>query len=244
MEPRPQSENGLSIPLARLEENVRTVRRRIREACRRAGRPPESVDLVAVTKNRSAADIDALHGLGIENVGENRVQEALAKSPGVRAPVTWHMIGHLQKNKAGKALELFSSIHSADSLALLASLERRLEALGAAPPFPVFVQVNVSGEGSKSGIDPSELASFLAEARPLARLRVVGLMTMPPWSEDPRDARPHFERLVRLASCAVEDGLLPRNPGLSMGMTNDFEVAIESGATVIRVGSAFFDPGP
>ncbi|MHC4777886.1 MAG: YggS family pyridoxal phosphate-dependent enzyme [Planctomycetota bacterium] len=240
----PDNPRATTVPPERLEQNVRSVRKRISDACLRAGRSVESVKLVAVTKNRSAADVDALNALGIENVGENRVQEALQKKPAVQASVTWHMIGHLQKNKAGKALDLFSSLHSADSLALLRALDRKRETLGAGDPFPAFVQVNVSGETSKSGIPPEELAPFLEQAGSLDRILIAGLMTMPPWSEDPEEARPHFRALVRIARDAVEGGLLPRDPGLSMGMTNDFEVAIEEGATVIRVGSAFFAPDP
>ncbi|MHC4599557.1 MAG: YggS family pyridoxal phosphate-dependent enzyme [Planctomycetota bacterium] len=226
-----------------LEANVRAVRERIRRACERAGRSPESVSLVAVTKNRSPAEVEALFALGLRDVGENRVQEAIGKAEGVASSVTWHMIGHLQKNKAGKALSLFSSLHSADSLGLLKKIDNRLGAAtspGPPVPFPVYVQVNVSGEEVKSGITPDSLDAFLTEAGGFERIRVLGLMTMPPWSEDPEEARPHFRRLAALAREAAGRGELPENPGLSMGMTNDFEVAIEEGATVIRVGSALF----
>ena len=228
-----------------LEVNVRAVRERIRRACERVGRPPESVSLVAVTKNRSPAEVDALFALGLRDVGENRVQEALGKATAVLSPVTWHMIGHLQKNKAGKALGLFSSLHSADSPDLLRKIDGRLNAApssGPPVPFPVYVQVNVSGEEAKSGIPAEGLIPFLSEAAGLRRIRVLGLMTMPPWSADPEEARTHFRRLASLAQGAAERGLLPANPGLSMGMTNDFEVAVEEGATVIRVGSALFAP--
>jgi pyridoxal phosphate enzyme (YggS family) len=227
-----------------LETNVRAVRDRIGRACERAGRPRESVSLVAVTKNRSPGEVDALFAQGLVHVGENRVQEAVGKAEAVASPVTWHMIGHLQKNKANKALSLFSSLHSADAPALLRRIDGRLDAGPPGPPvpFPVYIQVNVSGEEAKSGITPESLDAFLTEAAGLPRIRVLGLMTMPPWTADPEEARPHFRRLAALAREAAERKLLPENPGLSMGMTNDFEVAIEEGATVIRVGSALFAP--
>jgi pyridoxal phosphate enzyme (YggS family) len=231
-----------AVPPERLKENVRRVLGRVEAALARAGRAPGSVRVVAVTKNRPASMVDALHALGVGHVGENRVQEALSKAESVSAPVTWHMIGHLQKNKARKALARFSSLHSADSTSLLARLDRILESPeGDAPvPFPAYVQVNVSGEGTKSGVAPADLDAFLRECAGLTRIRIEGLMTMPPWSEDPETARPVFRELASLARGAAERGLLPPAPGLSMGMTNDFEVAVEEGATVVRVGSAFF----
>jgi pyridoxal phosphate enzyme (YggS family) len=230
------------LPLDRLEANARRVLDRVEKALARAGREPGSVRVVAVTKNRPTSMVEALSALGVRDVGENRIQEALAKADSVTAPVTWHMVGHLQKNKARKALALFSSLHSADSVSLLTRLDRILEAPEGDPPvpFPAYVQVNVSGEGSKSGIAPGELEGFLRECSGLSRVRIEGLMTMPPWSADPEKARPVFRELASLAAGAAERGILPTSPGLSMGMTNDFEVAVEEGATIVRVGSAFF----
>jgi pyridoxal phosphate enzyme (YggS family) len=228
----------------RLAGSLSRVRERLARACEKAGRPVDSVLLVAVTKNRPPEAVDALFSLGVRDVGENRVQEALAKAPSVSAPVTWHMIGHLQRNKAAKAISLFSSLHSADSIEMLRSLDRRLaggEADSGSGPFPVHVQVNVSGEGTKSGIAASEVPSFLEAVTGLPRIRVVGLMTMPPWSEDPEAARPHFRALRELAGCVSKQGLLPDPPQLSMGMSGDFEVAVEEGATSVRIGSILFE---
>ncbi|MHC5035733.1 MAG: YggS family pyridoxal phosphate-dependent enzyme [Planctomycetota bacterium] len=235
-------ESPKSTPPERMAENLRTVMDRIARACDRSGRDPDSVRLVAVTKNRPPAAVDALYALGVHDMGENRVQEALAKAPSVVSPVRWHMIGHLQRNKAGKALSLFTSLHSADSLPLVQNMDRRLET---APPqvpcpFPVYLQVNIAGEDQKSGMPPKALHAFLEETAKLSRIQVQGLMTMPPWFEDPEAARPVFRQLASLGRDAAAQGLLPPSFGLSMGMTNDFEVAIEEGATVVRIGSAFF----
>ena len=223
-----------------LARNVDAVRSRLQAACRRAGRDPSSVLLLAVTKGRSAETAAALARLGVLDLGENRLHEAAGKAAAVAAPVRWHMIGHLQRNKAAKAAELFSALHSADSLALLEILHRRL-AGRAGPPFPVHVQVNVSGEGTKSGLAPGDVPAFLRATAGLDSLRMAGLMTMAPFGDDPEDARPVFRALAALARDAAARGLLPDPPGLSMGMTQDFEVAVEEGSTVVRVGSALFE---
>ncbi len=237
-----ETANEASVDPERIARNVSGIRRRLERACEKAGRDPGGVRLMAVTKNRPPEAVDLLFGQGVKDIGENRVQEALAKAPAVSSPVTWHMVGHLQKNKAGKAAGFFSSLHSAASTDLLAALDRRLAALPAPPPrpFPVYVQVNVSGEASKFGIEPGALTTFLEAFERCPQLEAAGLMTIPPFSEDPEAARPFFQRLAALARDACEKGLLPSPPGLSMGMTNDFEVAVEEGATVVRVGTAFF----
>lgn len=233
----------LPLPRERLESNLASVRKRIEAACERAGRDAAEVTLMAVTKNRPSSAVDALFDLGVADIGENRVQEAEAKAAHAARPVRWHMIGNLQKNKAGKAVPLFHSLHSLDSLSLLDALQRRIDG-GARPPvplpFPVFVQVNVSGEASKSGLPPEKLRDFLREARTREAFRIAGLMSMPPWSESPESSRPFHRSLASLAREAADAGALPSPPGLSMGMSDDFEVAVEEGATVVRVGSALF----
>jgi len=237
-----------------LQEGIASVRQRIAQACQRAGRPAPSVTLVAVTKQVPVEAIRGAIALGLTELGENRVQDARDKQlalgsglravgPGPRAlspqPVRWHLIGHLQRNKAKSAVELFEVIHAVDSLPLIEELsrhtqqrERRLDAL---------VQVNVSGEATKHGCPPDE-AQRLAEAILAARsLSWRGLMTIAPLSADPEQARPHFRRLRELrdalsATLGVDRAALR----LSMGMSQDFEVAIEEGADLVRIGTAIF----
>lgn len=227
-----------------LARNLRSVNDRLRAACTRAGRAISDVTLVAVTKNHPPEDVEALYQIGVTEIGENRIQEALPKGEAVSAPVSWHMIGHLQRNKARKALGLFSVFHSVESLSLAKVLDRVMsEDLPTSPasPLKIFVQVNVSGETRKSGLSPEEAEPFLAEVKErYPHIHPVGLMTMAPFEADPESARPHFAALRNLATKASEKSLLPDRPGLSMGMTNDFEVAVEEGATHIRVGSALF----
>ncbi|MCU0722040.1 MAG: YggS family pyridoxal phosphate-dependent enzyme [Planctomycetes bacterium] len=236
--------DGFPPPIdpARLRANLESVRARVEAACRRAGRDASSVALVAVTKNRPPADVESLQALGAADAGENRVQEALDKIPRVRVPLRWHLVGHLQKNKARKALDAFSWIHSADSLDLWSAIDRILGEREGAPaaPYPAFVQVNVAGESSKSGLAPGEVLPFLEACRAFPRVRAQGLMTMAPYDEDPGAARPFFARLAALAREAAGRGLLPDPPGLSMGMSGDFEAAVEEGATHLRIGSALF----
>lgn len=222
-----------------LSERFEHVQERIRQACARSRRDPASVRLVCVTKGVPIEVMRKAVALGITDVGENRVQEAqekrrLVASPGVR----WHLIGHLQRNKAPLAVELFDVIHSIDSLALIDALEK---APGRTQD--AFVQVNVSGEASKSGV-PQDGALALAEAvTRSSRLALAGLMTMAPLSDDPEMARPHFRRLRQLRDdTASALGVEPPTLKLSMGMSQDFEVAIEEGADFIRVGTAIFGP--
>ena len=208
--------------LKRLERNLADVRGRIRAACGRAGRDPASVTLVVVTKSIPGELIGQLSQFGVADVGENRPLEARERVGGHRE-YRRHMIGHLQTNKVARTLDWADVIHSVDRTRLLGELARHNK-----KP-PVFVQVNVSGEASKGGFPPPELGAALGEAR--RHLEVLGLMTMAP---EGADARPHFRRLAELAR---EAGL----PGLSMGMSQDFEAAIEEGATHVRVGTAIFD---
>ena len=228
-----------------LAERIAAVRDRISESCRRAGRDPAGVRLVAVSKTRPASDIEAAAALGITDFGENRIQEAAAKLPGLQVSITPHLIGHLQRNKARQAAGLFPVIQSVDSV----SLATRLSGMVAqgvvppgGPPIRVLAQVNLAGESSKFGIPEQELPRALEAISGLPGLRLSGLMLIPPFDPDPEAVRPWFVRLGELGRRSVEAGLLPPDPELSMGMSHDFEVAIAEGATTIRVGTAIFGP--
>ena len=208
--------------LSRLRSNVDGIRSRIAAACGRAGRDPSGVTLIVVTKSVPAELIPRLADLGVRDVGENRPVEALERIGGLSG-FRRHMIGHLQTNKIGKALAWADVVHSVDRPSLLAALAKQSRKV------PVFVQVNVSGEASKGGYGPEDVEAAVAEAR--RSLEVLGLMTMAP---EGVDARPHFRRLRELAA---RSGLA----GLSMGMSQDFEVGVEEGATHVRVGTAIFE---
>jgi pyridoxal phosphate enzyme (YggS family) len=210
------------VNIDRLRSNLDGIRARIAAACARACRDPSGVTLIVVTKSVPAEIVPCLAELGVRDIGENRPVEALARIGGLTA-FRRHMIGHLQTNKIGKVLAWADVIHSVDRPSLL-------EALGKQPrKVPVFVQVNVSGEASKGGFGPEEAERAVAEAR--RSLEVLGLMTMAP---EGSDARPHFRRLRELAA---RIGV----PGLSMGMSQDFEAGVEEGATHVRVGTAIFE---
>jgi pyridoxal phosphate enzyme (YggS family) len=210
------------------------LRARVARALARCGDPARDVTIVAVTKGHGAAVVDGAAAAGLLDVGENRVQEALRKATLVRAPVRWHLVGHLQGNKAAKAASFFACIHSVDS-------ERLVGALAAAGrPLDVFLQVNVSGEAAKSGIAPSGARGLWQAALRAPPLRVLGLMTMAPYSEDPEAARPVFRGLRELRDELDRAGDGPPLRGLSMGMSGDFEVAVEEGASHIRIGTALF----
>jgi len=212
------------------------IRSRIDAALARAGTPGREVTLVAVTKGHGAEVVDACAAAGLLDIGENRVQEALGKAPLVHAPVRWHLIGHLQRNKVARAVTLFPVIHSVDS-------ERLVDALGATGrPLEIFLQCNVSGEKSKYGADPEAVPHLLARARGLTNLRVVGLMTLAPYFEDCELARPTFRALRELRDRTERTAGRGSLPALSMGMSGDFEVAIEEGATHVRIGTALVGP--
>lgn len=220
-----------------LAENYNSVRRRIVDACARAGRDPSSVQLVAVSKGHTSETVQAAADLGISLFGENRVQEARAKIPLCPGRLRWHMIGHLQTNKARDALSLFEMIQSVDSLHLAAELDRWAERLGRT--VPVLLEVNVAGESTKYGYNPETLLAELQSLNALKRLEIVGLMTMAPWTSEPERVRPVFRRL-REMKLQCEQILGAPFEHLSMGMTSDFEVAIEEGATIVRIGTALF----
>ena len=224
--------------------NLYTVNERIARAAARSNRTPDSIELVAVTKGRSIPEIHAILDAGVKNIGENRVQEAQQKyaTDAISDPKTcrWHLIGHLQRNKVKAALEMFSLIHSVDSLRLLAEIARRSEER--TQPVDVLIQVNTTREASKYGVDADDLLAFMADAQMYPTVNIVGLMTMGQLSASPDENRPAFA-LLRTLSEKIE---IEQFPGvtmqyLSMGMTNDFEIAIEEGANLVRIGRAIFE---
>lgn len=214
-----------------IDGRILAVRERIAQACERRGRDPAGVTLIAVSKTWGASAVEAAWHAGIRDFGENRVQEGVAKSEeliarGVRP--TWHLIGHLQTNKVRAAVPSFGILHAVDS-------ERLLQAIAAVAeePIPVFIEVNVAGEATKFGVTPADARSLVRDARGLPGIRLLGLMTVAPAVADPEAVRPVFGRLRDIAKA---EGL----QHLSMGMTGDFEIAIEEGATHVRVGRAIF----
>lgn len=223
--------------------NIHDVRERIAAAARRAGRNPEEVALMAVTKTFPPELIRQAYEAGQRVFGENRVQEFAGKFDALRdlSGAEWHMIGHLQSNKARKAAEIFAAVDSVDSLALTEKLNAAAETAG--KRMAVLVEVNIGGEAAKCGLAPDspELERLLASAANLAALEFRGLMTVPPFTEDPQQARPYFRRLRQLCD-QIAARRLPRirMDVLSMGMSHDFEVAIEEGSTCVRLGTAIF----
>jgi pyridoxal phosphate enzyme (YggS family) len=209
------------------------VRLKMEKASRDSGRAPGEVVLLAVSKTFPAETIQAFGQSGQKLFGESYMQEAREKIPLLPADYDWHFIGHLQTNKAKYAVGLFSVLHALDSLDLAAELDKRLERLG--KTMEAYIQVNVSGEDTKSGLAPHELPAFLESLASFDRLRPLGLMTMPPYDPDPETSRPHFRKLREL-----RDRHCPRLKGLSMGMSDDYPVAISEGSTVVRVGTALF----
>ncbi len=223
--------------MSAIEQNLQAVRERIASACGRARRDSASVQLIAVSKTFGPESVCEAVAAGQAIFGENKVQEAAAKIPQCPGHVSWHLVGHLQRNKANKAAQLFDLIHSVDSNRLLEALNAAGEELGRT--VKVLLEVNVSGEASKFGLKPEEVPAALGAANRMHRVEIRGLMTMPPLTEDVEKARPYFRRLRELrdewrssSGYALDE--------LSMGMSHDFEVAIEEGATWIRVGTALF----
>jgi len=224
-----------------IADNLASIQERISKAALRAGRDPAAIRLVAVSKTVSAESIQQAIAAGVTILGENYVQEARNKIARIGKQVEWHFIGHLQSNKAKYAVELFSMVHSVDRLSLAEELDQEANKQGKI--VPVLIQVNISGEESKSGINPQGTLQLLDRIAGLQHLSVQGLMTMPPWFEDPENARPYFNALRKLreelANKKIHGVSLQE---LSMGMSGDFEVAIEEGATLVRVGTAIFGP--
>ena len=225
-----------------VSEILDEVKAKIAAACQRAGRDPSDVEIVAVTKTHGAEVVKEAWDAGLRIVGENKVQEAAWKKPASVTGPMWHLIGHLQSNKVRKALELFDFFHSVDTAALADRMNAIADDMGAAPH--ILLEVNVSGEKSKSGMKPEEVADVLAHiAKDCPRLTVEGLMTMAPFSENPEDARPCFRRLRELRD-ELEKKLGIGLPRLSMGMSGDYEVAVEEGATWVRLGTVLFGERP
>ena len=220
-----------------LAANLASIRGRIAAACVRANRDPASVTLLAVTKTQPAEVVSEAARLGLTLFGESKVQEAKAKIPLCSGRLSWHMVGHLQSNKARDAVSLFSMIQSVHSLLLAEEINSRAEQ--ASKTMPILLEVNIVGEASKFGYRPEQLLLDLEKLNGLPRLEIHGLMTVPPWSPLPERARPVFQRIRELkAQC--EQILGAPLPHLSMGMSGDFEVAIEEGATLVRIGTALF----
>jgi len=224
-----------------LPERFADVRNRLETAARRAHRSPEGITLIAISKTQPPEIVRSALELGLTDFGENRVQEAEAKIAEVgRNAARWHLVGHLQENKARRAVSLFDLIHSLDSVALARRLERLCVTEGR-EELPVLIQIDLGGEETKTGIDPPKLPELLEALSDCERLRLLGLMTLPPYFEDPECARPYFKTLRELRDeLKLQSHFGERAGELSMGMSHDFEIAIEEGATMVRVGTAIF----
>jgi len=227
-----------------LQKRLEEINQRIAAACHRAGRDFFDVTLVAVSKTVDVARIRQAIEAGVRTLGENRVQEAAQKISDLKEltaahNVQWHLIGHLQSNKARPAVELFSTIQSVDSLKLAARLDSIAGELG--KRLPVFLEVNLGGEASKDGVEPDQVLPLCEQVSTLPHLELKGLMAVPPFLDNPEMVRPFFRRLRELRDQAQSAGIAGESfRELSMGMSNDFEVAIEEGATLVRVGTALF----
>lgn len=227
-------ENALADAIA---ANLERVRERIARAAEKVGRDVDDVELIAVSKKQEAAKVRAAFDAGQALFGESRVQEARAKIPELPSAVRWQFIGHLQKNKIRHALPLFEMFHSVDSLALAQDMERIAGEEGVRPR--VLLEVNVAGEGSKFGFAPAKLKEEIESLLQLPRLNIEGLMTIPPFAPEAEDSRRYFVQLRELRD-ELENGFAMQLPELSMGMSNDYDVAVEEGATFVRVGTAIF----
>ncbi|MBJ6799358.1 YggS family pyridoxal phosphate-dependent enzyme [Geomonas propionica] len=225
--------------MGEIAEHLKEIRERMAQAAARAGREPGAVRLVAVSKTKPAAAIAAAFACGQTIFGENYVQELVAKQPELPGEISWHFIGSLQSNKVRQIAGKVDLIHSVDRLSLAREIDRQWGALGKV--CDILVQVNISREETKGGASSEELLGLVREVAQLPNLKVKGLMTMPPFFDDPEGARPYFRKLRELAE-EVRQAAIPgvEMRELSMGMSGDFEAAIEEGATLVRVGSALF----
>ena len=222
-----------------IAENLKTVNGRIASAAKRAGRDPSSITLVAVTKTIAAEKIREAIAAGATILGENRVQEAREKIDAIGPIARWHLIGHLQTNKAKYAVRLFQLIHSVDTLELAREIDKQAAKIGKVQN--ILIEVNIAGEASKAGMAVKEAPKLVREAAKLKNITIQGLMTMPPFSEDPEESRPYFCVLRELSQSIAQENIHGVSmKELSMGMSGDFEVAIEEGATMVRVGTAIF----
>ena len=223
-----------------IAQNVAHLESRITTACQRAGRSRNEVTLIAVSKTVEPERIRAALATGVKVLGENRVQEALAKMPELSdCDVQWHLIGHLQSNKARKAVESFAAIHTVDTFKLAERLAAASGELG--QRLPVLIEVNLGDEPSKAGVTEANVLPLCEQIARLPHLALQGLMVVPPFLDNPEQVRPYFRRLRQLRDAAIAAGIVPASFNqLSMGMSNDFEAAIEEGATFVRIGSALF----
>jgi pyridoxal phosphate enzyme (YggS family) len=227
--------------MSTIAERVAEVQARLHRALEKSRRDPADVALMAVSKNHGPDAVREAADCGLTLFGENRVQEAGAKIPECPGHLHWQLIGHLQRNKAKYAVELFEAIQSVDSLRLLETIHRACEESGRR--LQILLEVNVSGESVKFGFKPEEVPDILRRSVDFPRLDITGLMTVPPLTEDPEGARPHFHRLRECRDRWQDESGIPL-PVLSMGMTHDLEVAVEEGSTMVRVGTAIFGPRP
>lgn len=228
----------MSAEAARITENLARVQERMAQACARAGRAITDVRLVAVTKTVDLPAVETLYEAGVRDFGENRVDEAIRKAAGIaHNELRWHFIGHLQRNKAAKVARLTTLIHSVESVKLVAVLEK--DAAVRATTTPVLLEVNISGEENKYGVPAVEAVTLARQIHAAGHLELRGLMAMAPFEAEPEATRPVFAGL-RDCRDRLEQELGVKLPELSMGMTNDFEIAIEEGATLVRIGSALF----
>lgn len=230
-----------------ISDNIARIRERISQAAARAGRTPDSITLMGVSKVVEPERIRQAYQAGIRIFGENRVQEFEGKSSALKdlQEAEWHLIGHLQTNKAKKAVELFHAADSVDSVRLAEKLNQAAQQVNKV--LPVLIEINVGGEESKNGVAPDspELEDLLQNGQLLEHLQVRGLMTIPPFTEDPQGSRPYFRRVRELRNAIANRKLQGIQMGvLSMGMSHDFEVAIEEGSTCVRVGTAIFGERP
>jgi len=226
--------------LSTIADRLAGVRERIAAAARSAGRDPSSVLLIAVSKTFPIEAVREAYAAGHRDFGENKVQEGLQKIvSSADLPIRWHLLGHLQTNKARKAAPAFATIHSVDSVELLRKLDAAAAEAGRTPE--LLIQVDLAGEATKFGVAPGDVPSLFEAAAALTAARVVGLMTLPPIPESPEDARPYFTRLRALRDEWLASGVpAPMLRELSMGMSADFEVAVQEGSTMVRVGTAIF----
>jgi len=224
-----------------IKENLERTREKIRVKSELVGRDPQEITLVAVTKTVQADRIEEAIAAGVNIIGESRIQEAKEKYEKVEKRVIWHLVGHLQRNKAKDAVKIFDLIHSVDSAKLAKEIDKQARKVGKIQK--ILVEVNVSGEESKYGLSSEEVITFLKEVSGLPNIKVKGLMTMAPLYENPEDCRPYFRKLKELVEEVKAENIKDAEMVyLSMGMSNDFEVAIEEGSNMVRIGRAIFGP--
>ncbi|MBI4620746.1 MAG: YggS family pyridoxal phosphate-dependent enzyme [Desulfobacterales bacterium] len=225
--------------MSQIADNILSVKERIEKAALKAGRDPGEVKLVAVSKTVGVKEIKDAISAGVTILGESYIQEAKEKIEEIGHQVQWHMIGHLQTNKVKQAINLFDMIHSVDRIGLAEEIDKRTKQSG--KRVSVLIQVNISQETTKSGIERDRAISLVSKVAKLTNIKVEGLMTMPPYFDDPEDARPYFKSLRELKGEIERErfGNISMKE-LSMGMSNDFEIAIEEGATIVRIGTAIF----